>query len=145
MKWFKVSVRKLSYITFKQTEICCEENYEKNIIILKLLCVHSGNISNCWSFYEGMEQQWIDLVVIFILSMDYSFLLSTIVNVILYRKTKWLYINLISLLFLVIAIIMKLCNIQYPSIALVLWYFYIWFLYGIQITGQYYHYKYHKK
>ena len=33
-------------------------------------------------FYEGMEQKWFDLVGIFILFMDYSFLLSTILNII---------------------------------------------------------------
>ena len=31
---------------------------------------------------------------------------------------------------IMIAIVMKIAGIDYPAITLVLWYFYIWFLYG---------------
>lgn len=31
---------------------------------------------------------------------------------------------------ILIAIIMKIARMDYPAITLVLWYFYIWFLYG---------------
>lgn len=92
-------------------------------------------------FYEGMEQKWFDLVGIFILFMDYSFLLSTILNIIVERKSKWIYIHTFSLVILIIAIAMKLLNIAYPSLTLVLWYFYIWFLYGIRIVNYYLKYK----
>jgi hypothetical protein len=85
-------------------------------------------------FYEGMELRWVNTVSIFIVLMDFSFLISTIVNMVIYRKTKWLYINLVSLLLIVIAYIMKGFSIEYSSLQLVFWYFYIWFLYGIQIT-----------
>ena len=40
-------------------------------------------------FYEGMTLQWYSIVVVFILVMDYSFFLATIVNLII-RKNKFL-------------------------------------------------------
>lgn len=85
-------------------------------------------------FYEGMSLEWFDIVGIFIIAMDVSFLISTVINLFVYRRTKWIYINIFSALMLVIAITMKLCSISYPIWSLVFWYFYIWFLYGIQIT-----------
>lgn len=88
-------------------------------------------------FYEGMEQKWFGFVGIFILLMDYSFLLSTILNIIVERKSKWIYIHTFSLVILIIAIAMKLLNIAYPTLTFVLWYFYIWFLYGIRIVDCY--------
>jgi len=85
-------------------------------------------------FYEGMSLEWFDIVGIFIIAMDVSFLISTVINLFVYRRTKWIYINIFSALMIVIAITMKLCSISYPIWSLVFWYFYIWFLYGIQIT-----------
>ena len=49
---------------------------------------------------------------------------------------KWLYIHLFSILLIIIAIVMKILKIEYPTITLVLWCFYIWFLYGIRIVIQ---------
>lgn len=86
-------------------------------------------------FYEGMALKWYNIVGIFIILMDYSFLISTIINIVAYRKTKWLYINIFSLLCIILAFTLKLLSISYPVIGLVFWYFYIWFLYGIQITS----------
>ena len=81
-------------------------------------------------FYEGMTLQWYSVVVIFILVMDYSFFLATIVNLII-RKNKFLLIlDIMSLIFIIIAFVMKGMSIAYSPFALVLWYFYIWFLYG---------------
>jgi hypothetical protein len=85
-------------------------------------------------FYEGMTLKWYDIVGIFVLIMDYSFLVSTIINIVVYRKTKWLYINVFSLLCIILAFTLKVLNVSYPVAGLVFWYFYIWFFYGIQIT-----------
>lgn len=85
-------------------------------------------------FYEGMALKWYDIVKIFILIMDYTFFTSTIINIIVYRKTKWIYINVFSVIGIIIAFTLKFLGISYPIISLVFWYFYIWFLYGIQIT-----------
>lgn len=46
-----------------------------------------------------------------------------------YGKTKE--VHIFSLIILLVAIAMKISGIAYPTISLVLWYFYIWFLYGI--------------
>lgn len=85
-------------------------------------------------FYEGMAQKWFDIVGIFIIVMDISFIISTLINLFVHRKTKWLYVNIVSILMIAVAIVIKLCGICYPIWSLVFWYFYIWFVYGIQIT-----------
>ncbi len=88
-------------------------------------------------FYEGMELKWFDFVGILVIFMDYSFLVSTVINLFTERKGKWFRIHTVSLLLLIVAIAMKLLGIPYPTILLVLWYFYIWFLYGIR-NAEYY-------
>lgn len=89
-------------------------------------------------FYEGMERRWFDTVGILIVIMDYSFLLSTIINLVAERKSKWLKVHIVSLLLIMIAVAMKLLKIPYPTVLLVLWYFYIWFLYGIRNVARYF-------
>lgn len=85
-------------------------------------------------FYEGMSLKWFDIVGVFIIVMDISFIISTVVNLFIYRKTKWIYINVFSISMIVVALGMKFCGVPYPIWSLVLWYFYIWFVYGLQIT-----------
>ncbi len=85
-------------------------------------------------FYEGMALKWFDVVSVFIITMDFSFIVSTIVNLFVERKTTWRYINVLSLLLIIVAVIMRVCEITYPIWTLVFWYFYIWFTYGIRIT-----------
>lgn len=81
-------------------------------------------------FYEGMTLQWYSVVVVFILVMDYSFFSATIVNLIFRKNKVLLMLDIMSLVFITIAFVMKGMSIAYSPIALVLWYFYIWFLYG---------------
>lgn len=81
-------------------------------------------------FYEGMRLQWYGIVGIFISSMDFSFIPATIIHLIVDWKSKMLYIHIVSLVAVIIAVAMKLMHVEYPTVALVLWYFYIWFLYG---------------
>lgn len=64
---------------------------------------------------------------------DVSFIISTLVNLFVDRKTKWIYVNIFSILMIILALAMKLLAITYPIWSLVFWYFYIWFVYGIQI------------
>lgn len=85
-------------------------------------------------FYEGMARKWFDIVGVFILIMDVSFIVSTFVNLFIDRKTKWIYVNIFSILMIIVAVFMKLFSIAYPIWTLVFWYFYIWFVYGIQIS-----------
>ena len=66
--------------------------------------------------------------------MDVSFIISTLVNLVVDRKTKWIYVNIFSILMIIVAVAMKLFAIAYPIWSLVFWYFYIWFVYGIQIS-----------
>ena len=101
--------------------------------VLNYIVFIATTIAIAGVFYEGMALKWYDIVGIFILIMDYSFLVSTLINIVVHRKTKWLYINIISLVCIILALTIKFLNISYPIVSLVFWYFYIWFLYGIQI------------
>ena len=85
-------------------------------------------------FYEGMALKWFDVVGVFIAIMDVLFIISSVVNLFAYRKTRWVYINVFSILMIVVAVVMKLCSVSYPIWSLVFWYFYIWFVYGLHIA-----------
>lgn len=81
-------------------------------------------------FYEGMTMKWYDVVGILVICMDYSFMPATIIHLIVDRKEKMILFHVFSMIIILIAIIMKIAGTDYPAITLVLWYFYIWFLYG---------------
>jgi hypothetical protein len=81
-------------------------------------------------FYEGMTLKWYDIVGMFVICMDYSFMPATIIHLIVDRKEKMIWFHVFSTAIILIAIVMKISETDYPAITLVLWYFYIWFLYG---------------
>jgi hypothetical protein len=81
-------------------------------------------------FYEGMTLKWYDIVGILVISMDYSFMPATIIHLIVDRTEKMIWFHVFSTVIILIAIVMKISETDYPAITLVLWYFYIWFLYG---------------
>ncbi len=81
-------------------------------------------------FYEGMTLKWYSIVGILVISMDYSFMPATIIHLIVDKKKKTIWFHVFSMVIILIAIIMKIAGVDYPAITLVLWYFYIWFLYG---------------
>ena len=112
-------------------------NMKKISDVLNYIVFIAATIAIAAVFYEGMSLKWYDTVRIFIIIMDYSFFVSTIVNTVVYRKTKWLYINIFSLILIIFAFTLKFLSISYPVIGLVFWYFYIWFLYGIQVIEKY--------
>ena len=85
--------------------------------------------------YEGYALQWFNVVGVLILIADCLFLLSTVVNLFYFRKCKAIFtFSIISLIMIVIAVVMKVMEIEYPIITLVLWLFYIWFYYGIMLS-----------
>ena len=88
-------------------------------------------------FYEGMTLKWYDLVGIFVICMDYSFMPTTILHLIADRKEKWYPVHIFSMLLIIVAVVMKIAGIAYPAITLLLWYFYLWFLYGSILVGRY--------
>ena len=81
-------------------------------------------------FYEGMTLQWYGFVGILVICMDYTFMPATILHLIADKKDKTVLPHVLSLLMILAAVIMKIAGIAYPAVTLVLWYFYIWFLYG---------------
>ncbi len=82
-------------------------------------------------FYEGMTLKWYDAVGILVICMDYSFMPATIIHLVIDRKDKMICFHVFSMIIILIAIVMKIIGMDYPAITLVLWYFYIWFVYGI--------------
>ncbi|MBR4543247.1 MAG: hypothetical protein IKO53_03455 [Lachnospiraceae bacterium] len=88
-------------------------------------------------FYEGMTLKWYGFVGILVICMDYSFMPTTIIHLITDRKDKSIWFHVFSMVMIIIAVVMKIAGIDYPAITLVLWYFYIWFLYGILIVRTY--------
>ena len=89
-------------------------------------------------FYEGMTLKWYDIVGIFVICMDYSFLPTTVLHLIADTKSKWYGFHIFSMVLIVAAIVMKIAGIAYPAITLLLWYFYLWFLYGSILVGRYF-------
>ena len=85
-------------------------------------------------FYEGMTLQWYSFVGILVICMDYTFMPATILHLIADKKDSSIAPHVLSLLMIAAAVIMKIAGIGYPAVTLVLWYFYIWFLYGSLIV-----------
>ena len=84
-------------------------------------------------FYEGLTLKWFDFVAVFILITDIFFIIATVLNLIFNKKKGLIfYFNVFSVLFIVIAIIMKIFNITYPQWGMIVWNFYILYFYGTQ-------------
>ena len=104
--------------------IANEERLQKISRIIDAIVFAATTLAIAGVFYEGG---------IFVVCMDYTFLLATIIHLIADRKEKRISVHYFSLVILIIAIVMKIAGLEYPAVTLVLWYFYIWFLYGITI------------
>ncbi|MBQ4485535.1 MAG: hypothetical protein II936_00845 [Oscillospiraceae bacterium] len=89
-------------------------------------------------FYEGMTLKWYDIVGIFVICMDYSFMPATILHLVADRKEKTVWLHIFSLIIIIAAVVMKIASLEYPVITLVLWYFYIWFFYGYLLIKRYF-------
>jgi hypothetical protein len=82
-------------------------------------------------YYEGFAREWFPIVGVFILAADYSFIASTAINLIYFRKEKKLLLfSLFSAVLIAAAVIMKIRGISYPVWSLAAWNIYIWLLYG---------------
>ncbi len=106
------------------------ETIRKASKILDVFVFISTTLAIAGVFYEGMTQKWYDFVGILIICMDYSFMPATIIHLIVDKREKGIWFHVFSMTIILIAIAMKIAGLAYPVISLVLWYFYIWFLYG---------------
>ena len=88
-------------------------------------------------FYEGMTLKWYDVVGILVICMDYSFLPATIIHLIVDKKDEIYMFHVISMLLIIFAFAIKFLIGSFPTLGLLLWYFYIWFLYGGILVGRY--------
>ena len=105
--------------------------------IVDVIVFAAATLAIAGVFYEGMTLRWYDFVGILVICMDYSFMPATILHLIADRKDKSYGFHVFSMVIIAVAIIMKIVGVKYPAITLVLWYFYIWFLYGILIVKRY--------
>jgi hypothetical protein len=84
-------------------------------------------------FYEGLMLEWYNIVPVLILITDVNFVIATILNIIINRKKRIIFMfNLFSIIIICVATIMKIFNIAYPQWSLLLWHFYILYFYGTQ-------------
>lgn len=106
----------------------------KTLLIIDCIVFVFTTLAIAGVFYEGMTLKWYGIVGVFVICMDYSFMPATIIHLITDRKQKKFFIHLFSLIIIIAAIVMKIAGLEYPAITLLLWYFYIWFVYGISIV-----------
>ena len=106
------------------------ETLRKVSKIIDLFVFIATTLAIAGVFYEGMTLKWYGIVGILVICMDYSFMPATIIHLIADKKKKIIWFHVFSLVIILIAIIMKIVEMDYPAITLLLWYFYIWFLYG---------------
>ena len=99
--------------------------------IIDIIVFAATTLAIAGVFYEGMTLKWYDIVGVFVICMDYSFMPATVIHLIADRKDRSFGFHVFSLVIIIAAIIMKIAGIGYPAVTLVLWYFYIWFLYGL--------------
>ena len=88
-------------------------------------------------FYEGMTLKWYEVVGILVICMDYSFLPATIIHLIVDKKDEIYMLHVMSMLLIIFAFAIKFLIGSFPALGLLLWYFYIWFLYGGILVGRY--------
>ena len=88
-------------------------------------------------FYEGMTLKWYEVVGILVICMDYSFLPTTIIHLIVDKKDEIYMLHVMSMLLIIFAFAIKFLIGSFPALGLLLWYFYIWFLYGGILVGRY--------
>lgn len=87
-------------------------------------------------YYEGMAREWFPIVSIFILAVDYSFIASTMINLIYFRKEiKLIIMSVLSVILIVTAIVMKVKEMDYPLWSLAAWNIYIWLYYGYLVVN----------
>lgn len=110
----------------------------KQIIkILNIFVFVAATLAIMGVFYEGMSLQWFPIVSVLIIIMDFSFMLSSVINLIFCRENKVIFsFSILSIGMIAVAFIMKAMKIEYPIISFVFWYFYIWFYYGFLLSKQ---------
>lgn len=105
--------------------------------VLDIIVFAAATFAIAGVFYEGMTLKWYDIVGILVICMDYSFIPATIIHLVTDRNNKSFFLHLFSLFLIAAAVVMKISGMAYPAITLLMWYFYIWFLYGGIIVKRY--------
>ena len=103
-----------------------------NIVIIVFLSASALNMS---IFYEGLMLEWFDFVPVLILITDISFILATVLSLLLNRKNRIIFfLNILSVLLICISVVLAVLKIDYPKLCFVLWNFYILYFYGTLAT-----------
>ena len=90
-------------------------------------------------FYEGLTLKWYTFATVFLLATDGVFFLATILNLLFNRKNRVIfYLNIFSVIFISVALILKFLKIEHPRLGVTVWHFYILYFYGIQVFANIY-------
>ena len=112
---------------------------DKFMNIVNFLVFLSVSILVISIFYEGLVLEWYTFVTIMLLVTDGFFIISTILNLIFSQKNKILfYFSIFSIIFIAIMLILKFFKIEHPKWGVTIWYFYIFYFYGIQVFTKFY-------
>ena len=114
-----------------------EDDIEKISRVLDVAVFVFTTLAIAGVFYEGMTLKWYDIVGVFVVCMDYTFMPATILHLIVDRNDKWIALHIFSMVLIIAAVVMKVGGIPYPAITLLFWYFYLWFLYGSILIRRY--------
>jgi len=105
----------------------------KMLSIIIFIVFLSASALNMSIFYEGLMLKWFDFVPVLILITDISFILATVLSLLLNKKNRVIFfLNILSVLFICIAVLFAVLKIDYPKWCFVLWNFYILYFYGTQ-------------
>ena len=113
------------------------EFVKKTVHLLNFFVFAAVTLAIMGFVYEAFALEWFTVVGVLILTASYSFMLSSVVNLIFYRKNKVILLfSIISFFLAVIALVMEYAikDIEIPIILHVLWYFYVWFYYGVMVS-----------
>ena len=101
----------------------------------------TATVLDASTFYEGLTLMWYDFVPIFLIFTDMFFILAVILNLLFNRRNKVIvYLNIFSVIFISIMLILKYLKIKHPGWSVTAWYFFILYFYGTQVIVDIYKY-----
>lgn len=75
---------------------------------------------------DDMSWELFNIAGIWFLIRDVLFIIATLVNLYIDKNTKWIYMDIFSMLLIIILVVVKIFAISYPNWLLVFWCLYVW-------------------
>ena len=109
------------------------ENERKKFRIMDYLIVIAASFSIVDLLSEDMSWELLGIDGIWYLIRDVLFIIATLVNIYIDKKSKWIYMHVFSVILIIAFLVMKLLVITYPTWLLIFWCFYVWGACGAKI------------